>query len=81
MKGDEYRHYLRDLGFLVREEAIAAKLRAQKNKDGPSHDFELGQSFAWYSVVSLMQQQAVAFQIPLEDVALDGLDPDKDLLV
>ncbi len=81
MKHDAFKHYLRDLGFLVREQAKAAKLRALETKDDPSHDFELGQSFAWYSVVSLMQQQAVAFEIPLVELALDGVDPDRDLLV
>jgi hypothetical protein len=28
----------------------------------------------------LMQQQAIAFQIPLSDLGLDGIDPEKDLL-
>jgi hypothetical protein len=35
---------------------------------------------AYYEVLSLMQQQAVAFDLPLQDLALDGLDPDRDLL-
>ena len=34
----------------------------------------------YYAVLSLMHQQAQAFAIPLEDLALDGLDPDRDLL-
>jgi len=31
-------------------------------------------------VLSLMQQQADAFDLPLTDLSLDGLDPDRDLL-
>jgi hypothetical protein len=30
--------------------------------------------------VSMMQAQAIAFDLPLQDLALDGLDPDRDLL-
>jgi hypothetical protein len=35
---------------------------------------------AYYEVLSLMQSQAEAFQLPLNDLALSGLDPDRDLL-
>jgi hypothetical protein len=35
---------------------------------------------AYGEVVSLMQQQAVAFQIPLERLGFDGHRPGKDLL-
>jgi hypothetical protein len=31
-------------------------------------------------VLSLMQQQASAFQLPLRDLCLEGLDPERDLL-
>jgi hypothetical protein len=29
--------------------------------------------------LGVMQQQAEAFGIPLDEVALDGLDPDRDI--
>ncbi len=35
---------------------------------------------AYYEVVSLMQNQAISFGLPLEDVGLHGIDPDKDLI-
>ncbi len=35
---------------------------------------------AYYEVISLMQQQAEAFGIPLTDINLEGLDPEKDVL-
>jgi hypothetical protein len=31
-------------------------------------------------VLSLMQQQATAFNLPLADLSLDGFDADRDLL-
>jgi hypothetical protein len=30
-------------------------------------------------VLSLMQQQAAVFDLPLSDLALDGFDPERDL--
>jgi hypothetical protein len=42
--------------------------------------FAQGQAHALHSVVSLMQQQAQSFRLPLRDLALDGLDADRDLL-
>jgi len=75
-----HRHYLRDLGYLVKERALAARQRERQAKGSDAHEFESGYAMAWYEIASLMQGQAVAFQLPLADLALDGLDPDKDLL-
>jgi len=33
-----------------------------------------------YEVISLMQHQAEVFEIPLADLALEGLDPERDLI-
>ena len=35
---------------------------------------------AYYEVLSLMQQQAEAFDLPLNDLGLSGLDPDRELI-
>jgi hypothetical protein len=70
-----YEAYLRDLGFLVRERAENARNTARQS---PNDEFESGRVFALYEVISLMQQQAVAFQIPLDKVSLAGIDPDSD---
>ena len=80
MSTDAHRHYLRDLGYLVKERALAARQRERQASGTAAHEFESGHALAWYEVVSLMQGQAVAFQLPLKDLALDDLDPDKDLL-
>ena len=42
--------------------------------------FQQGRAMGYYEVLSLMQQQAVAFDLPLDDLALSGLDPERDLI-
>ena len=71
--------YLTDLGQLLKEQALEAK----RSKDSAQNDeraFELGRLMGYHEVISLMQQQATAFGIALEDVNLAGIDPEKDLL-
>jgi hypothetical protein len=69
--------YLRDLGDELRRRAEGAAAEARADR----HDaFLQGQASAFYSVVSLMQQQAEAFGLPIRDVRLDGLDAERDLL-
>ena len=67
-------HYLRDLGHLIRDEA----LRAKESAKGETSDkvFESGRLTAYYEVLSLMTQQAVAFGLPLENISLEGFDAD-----
>ncbi|MCP4774497.1 MAG: hypothetical protein GY880_09680 [Planctomycetaceae bacterium] len=76
---DTYKHYLRDLGMLIREQA----LQARKDADSAAADdlpFQLGQSTSYYVVTTLMLQQADAFGLSPDDVGLAGLNPDQDLL-
>lgn len=76
----KYRYYLYDLGFLLKEEALEAK-RARDEARGTSHyDFAAGELIALYGVISLMQQLAEGFDIPLEELRLEDIDPDRDLL-
>jgi hypothetical protein len=70
-------HYLRDLGCLIRERALEAKAESHRDR---SDYFAMGRLTGYHEVVSLMQHQAAAFQIPLEQIALEGLDPERDLL-
>lgn len=71
-----FRNYLGDLGVLVRELAIEAKQDVER-KDS---DFSAGYLAGFHRVVSLMQQQAEAFGIPLDEIGLDGIDADEDLV-
>jgi hypothetical protein len=68
-----YESYLKDLGRILRDEAVAARNTASSGKD----PFQLGRAMAYYEVVSLLEQQANAFQIPLEKLSFDGFDPEQ----
>jgi hypothetical protein len=70
-------NYLTDLGDELRRQAEAAKDEARA---APNDAFLQGQAHALYSVMSLMQQQAGSFALPLRDLALDGFDAERDLL-
>lgn len=72
----KYRDYLRDLSIEIIEMALEAK----KNAISEKSDFRLGYLAGFHRVVSLMQQQAVAFGIQLEDIGLEGIDSDTDLI-
>lgn len=72
-----YEDYLRDLGVLIRELAVEAKANTD---DGKRTEFTVGYLAAFHRVVSLMQQQAEAFNLPAEVISLEGLDPDEDLV-
>ena len=80
MKDDEkFKHYLFDLGRLVREYALAAVEERQKQEDSTSLEFYEGYILGFHRIVSLMQQQALAFGIELKDLQLEGIEPDRDL--
>jgi hypothetical protein len=71
--------YVRDLSALLKKEALEAK---EESRTVPEDEraFALGRLMAFHEVISLMQQQAQAFGIPLEDLGLDDISPEKDLL-
>jgi hypothetical protein len=73
-------NYLLDLGLLIREKAFEAKKNRDTSIGTTDYDYELGHLMAFYEIVSLMQQQAEAFGIPLSKISLENIDPDKDLL-
>lgn len=77
---DASANYLQDLGELLKRSALDARARRDSLSAGDERAFESGRVTAYYEVISLMQQQAVAFGIELADLALDDLDPDRDLL-
>jgi len=77
---ERYRNYLFDLGLLLKEQAFEAKAERETHRANSSESFYLGQLLAFHRVISLMQQQATAFQIPLEDLQLKEIEPDKDLV-
>jgi hypothetical protein len=80
MEDQTLKYYLQEIGSLIKESAREAKELEDSSKGSSSQDYNSGYSMAWYEVVSLMQQQAEAFGIPLEDLDLHDIDADKDLL-
>ena len=72
--------YLSDLGYLLRERALEAKQQARTARGKAEEVFELGRLTAYYEVISLLINQALAFQMPVDDLHLEGLNPDRDLL-
>lgn len=77
---DKYSLYLHDLGLLIKEMAHEAKGKLQSAKPGAKKSYEEGHLIAFYAVISLMQQQAETFDIPLKELQLDDINPDRDLI-
>ena len=77
---EQLKNYLHDLGQLVKEYAMAAVAEREKHRGQPAQEFYEGYVLGFHRVVSLMQQQAMAFGIDLKALKLDGIEPDRDLV-
>ena len=76
-----YKHYLLDLGEIVKARALEVKEERTKETQGaPGYDFQCGRLVAFNEIVSILQQQAEGFGINLEELNLDDIDPDRDLI-
>ena len=64
-----YQDYLRDLVYVLRERGAAAQAAATHS------DLDRERAFAYAEVLSLMQTQADAFDIPRDDILLGDFDP------
>ena len=77
--------FLFELGFMIREAAERATRDADRARrdversDDPDRSFHDGRACEDRFIVTLTEEQAESFGIPLEEVALDGLDPDRDI--
>jgi hypothetical protein len=76
MSTDAYKDYIRDLVYLLRR--TGAEARHRSAEAGRMAEFEQGRAMAYVEVLSLMQNQAEAFQLPREDLLLAGFDPETD---
>lgn len=75
-----HRHYLFDVGRELKQLAIeAAGERKAAPCDSADYAFKAGRSLAFYEVISILQQQAIGFGIPLSELQLDDINPDRDL--
>lgn len=77
---EKFRNYLLDLGQLIRESALGALEERERYRGQPAQEFYDGYVLGLHRIVSLMQQQALAFGIDLKDLHLDGIEPDRDLV-
>jgi hypothetical protein len=77
---DLHRLYLYDLGSFLRIAALEAKAACDAARDTQSESLQCGRALAYYEVLSLLIAQAGAFELPIEDLHLEGLDPDRDLV-
>jgi hypothetical protein len=59
---------------------LEAKQSARAAKGTDDEAYQSGQKMAYYEVISLLVQEAESFQLPLEDLHLEGLDPDRALI-
>lgn len=75
---DKYKLYLEELGGLIKEYALGAKENLLHTEDAEKI-FNQGELYAYYRLVTLMQQQAMAFDIDLKELDLHDIDPDKQL--
>ena len=74
MSEEKYRGYLLDLGVITKEyahEAIRERIYA---KNTEAEDYKTGYMMGFHRFVTLMQQQAEAFGIPLKEIGLDDID-------
>jgi len=78
--GEFHENYLFDPGYLLRERALNAKQELPAARGTASEAFHSGRALAYYEVISLLVNQAIAFGLPVEDLHLEGLEPDRDLL-
>ena len=69
-------NYLHDFGILIQEIIVEAKAERSLKID----DFSKGYRLGIYRIVSLMQEQANAFGISLDQICLADINPAQDLL-
>ena len=75
---DITKNYLQDLGLLLREEWEASE-KSLASATSEEKQYEAGHNRAYRRVLSLMLQQAEAFDLPASAIRMEGIDRDKDL--
>lgn len=80
MDKDQCENYLFDLCVLLKEKALEAKRVAGASSNSDKLDYELGRLMAYHEMISLLQEQALAFNISLNEIGLADFDPEKELL-
>jgi len=68
MSSDTYKHYLRDLIYLIKERE--AELKSDKNKSEFNNGIECGYS----EIISLIENQAFAFNLDLKTIGFEDFE-------
>jgi hypothetical protein len=77
---DPHRNYLFDLGHELKQDALDARRERDSSPEGSEERaFKSGRLLAFYEIISTMQNRAEGFGIPLSDLRLDDIVPDRDL--
>lgn len=75
----KYRQYLWDFAHLMRSQAFEEIAERHKALTEEEKAYHTGRVSAYHRVISLLQQQADGFDIPLEELKLHDIDADKDI--
>jgi hypothetical protein len=78
MISDKYKYYLEEFGGLVKEYALGVKENLLV-VESEEKVFTQGELYACYRLITMMQQQAIAFDIDLKEINLSDINPDKNL--
>lgn len=72
--GDNYKSYLISIGEIIKKYAEEAK-KDKESAVGTTHeDFATGYLAGFHRIITLMQQQAEIYEIPLKEMSLDKLN-------
>ncbi len=80
MNDNVMKNYIYDLAILLKEKAREAKLEKDECLNFWDVDYKLGYLMALHDTLSLMKQQADAFEISQDLIGLNDIEPDSDLL-
>jgi hypothetical protein len=77
MPENKYSYYLKDLGTITKEYAREAIKEHIEAKGTDSEDYKTGYMMGFHRFITLMQQQAESFDIPLDELGLDDIEEDE----
>lgn len=80
MSTDQLANFLSDVGLLLKEQALAAKVERDAATDEAQRNFAQGRLFGYLEVLSLLQQELDAFGIDRGQMQLADIEPERDLL-
>jgi hypothetical protein len=79
MNKEKFKKYIIDTIILLKEEAKKAKVEADNPKESYK-DYAQGVIMGYYSIITLLKQEAFAFCIDQKELGLADIKPDVDLL-